>query len=298
MAVSNVVAATTNALAPASSVTAAAANTPYNSTVSLESGIYTITCASSTIAEVAFYSGNTFLTSAKTVSGTVSVNISSAATNVSYFINTGTNIVISMQKTGSLFSNTAPSGTLDTLTTSGTYTQTGKAWVVCVGGGGSGAGNSSGWSGGGGGSGGVASGVTNLTGSLSYTVGAGGAGGVSGQGTAGGTTTFGSVSATGGQPGGIGSYNTGGLGGSPGGGQGAGYTNQTNYASAAPDYSFVKTGTTGGGRGSGYGPYGSGIGTGGADSLPGTGYGSGGGGNTATANCTAGGPGVIYVLRY
>lgn len=298
MGLSTFPSATTNALAPASSVTAAAANTPYNSTVSLEAGIYTITCASSTLAEVAFYSGNTFLTSAKTVSGTVSVNISSAATNVSYWINTGTNIVISMQKTGSLFSNTAPSGTLDTLTTSGTYTQTGKAWVVCVGGGGSGSAFYGGWSGSGGGSGGVASGVVNLTGSLSYTIGAGGTGGVTAFGTAGGTTTFGSVSATGGQPGGAGSYNTGGAGGSPGGGSGAGYTNQTNYASAAPDYSFVKTGTTGGGRGSGYGPYGSGIGTGGADNSPGTGYGSGGGGSTGSVTSFAGAPGVIYVLRY
>lgn len=297
MAVSNIVAATINALAPATSVTATAAQTPYNSTVSLESGIYTVTCASSTIAEVSFYSGNTLLTTVKTASGTVNANLSSAATNVSYWTNTGTNIIINMSKIGTLFTNTAPSGTLDTLTTSGTYTQTGKAFVVVVGGGGAGAGYSNGWAGAGGGSGGVASGVTTLTGSLSYTIGAGGAAAV-GVGSAGGTTTFGLVSATGGGAGGAGSYNTGGTAGSPGGGAGAGYNNQINYASAAPDYTFVKTGTTGGGRGSGYGPYGSGIGTGGADNAVGTGYGSGGGGSTGSTTGYAGQPGVIYVLRY
>jgi hypothetical protein len=291
-------AATINALAPATSVTSTAANTAYNSVVSLDAGIYTVTCASSTIAEVSFYSGNTLLTTVRTASGTVNANLSSAVTNVSYWTNTGTSVIINMSKIGSLFTNTAPSGTLDTLTTSGTYTQTGKAFVVAVGGGGAGGGNIGGWSGAGGGSGGVASGVTTLTGSLSYTIGAGGTAGVNVIGGSGGTTTFGLVSATGGSPGGVGSYNTGGAGGLPGGGAGAGYNNQTNYASSSPDYVFVKTGTTGGGRGSGYGPYGSGIGTGGADSAVGSGYGAGGGGSTASTTGTAGQPGVIYVLRY
>ena len=125
------------------------------------------------------------------------------------------------------------SGTLDTITTSGTYNQTGPAYVVADGGGGNGGnanGNYNGASSGGGGAGGITASFYQLTGSTSVTI--GGAGG--------GTTTFGNLSAAGGNNGGNGEGG-GGSGGAAGGsfgsagGNGASGRNQVNGGGTAPN---------------------------------------------------------------
>ena len=188
-------------------VSAAATGTVYSSALALSAGVYTITCASSTVANVEFFNGTTYIGTATTVSGTVSYNLASAATRITYYINTGSNITIGILQTGNPVT-AAVSGTLDTITSTSTYTATGNtgvAYVVVVGGGGGGgAGRTNDtYSGaGGGGSGGVSSSISSLTGNVSVTIGTGGNGGAAGatagNGNAGGATTFGNITANGG----------------------------------------------------------------------------------------------------
>lgn len=304
-------------------ITVPNANTLYAATTNIVAGLYRVTCASGTITNLAFFDGSTLLGTATTSSGTVDFNLGTKATKITVYTNTGSNIIVTATFLAEAIAINA-SGTLDTLTTTQTYTQTGPAYVVVVGGGGGGGSSNAGGAGGGGGSGGVNSGYILLTGSTSVTIGAFGVGspsGTNGTGTTGGTTTIGSISATGGTGGAYGgdpSNNSGGgAGGTPGGGAGGGAQSdgnpgQNGTASSAPTFLFVKTGTTGGGGGGGQtatsSGAGSGIGTGGRGGrgtygaeLPtaGTGYGAGGGGagrfySGAGAN---GAPGVVYVLR-
>lgn len=309
-------------------VSATSANTLYSSAITLKAGVYTITCASTTVASLDFYSGTTYIGSTQTVSGTVSYNLASDATRIAYYTNTGSNITIGILQTGNPVT-TAVSGTLDTLTSSTTYTQTGNtglAYVVVVGGGGGGGSATSSYScGGGGGSGGVQSSTYALTGSISVTIGAGGNGSsTSATGNAGGATIFGNLTSNGG--GGGSSFNSGGndqasggAPGSPGGayggssGQFVGSPGGAQSASTASAYNFVVSGTTGGGGGGKWGPgvsngwaggsgSGSGIGTGGNGSTntaggAGNGYGSGGGGGCSGYSGGAGKPGVVYIVR-
>lgn len=308
-------------LNPTYSVTAAAANTLYSSQTNFSTGVYVITCASGTISKVTFFNGNAPVVTATTSSGTTTINLSTAATRIDYFTNTGTDVIITITNTASVPIFGGVSGTLDTITaTTSTYAPAaGRAWCVVVGGGGAGGSSTGGYGTKGGGSGGINGGAVELTGSnMTVTVGAGGiaqksastAAGV--QGGNGGTTTFGTISATGGQGGG-GCYtgndqgNYGGAGGTPGGGEG-GYSYQQPSASLASPLLFVKTGTTGGGSGANFSgggagtAAGSGIGTGGQayDSAnPGnpSGYGGGGAGSQSGGTGSNGGPGVVYVLR-
>ena len=244
-------------------VTATSANTVYSASGSFSAGTYTVTTSNAAVvAHLSFTSASGMVGTGVTVSGTASVTVSSEATGVQYLITSSSSIIINFEKTGTnLTYGAASGGVLSTLTSSGTFTGTGIGYVVVVGGGGGGGYSSSHT----GGSGGISSGIVNLTGSLAYTVGTGGGSGIwahygGSPGGSGGTTTFGTVSATGG-----GGSTTGwsggsanGAGGSPGGVAGG--------ASAASPASWVVSGATGYGNGA--------------------------------APTSAGGDGVIYVLRF
>jgi hypothetical protein len=271
----------------------------------ITAGVYRFTCVSSTVATIYFYNGSALLTTAVTSSGTVDVSLSTAPTKVAFFTNTGSNVLITFTFLAAPLSSGA-NGTVDTLTTSQTYTQTGPAFVVVVGGGGGGAGTNSsygGYKGGGGGSGGVQSSTYTLTGSTVVTIGAAGnKSGTGNDGNAGGATTFGNLTSNGG--GGGSPYEGGGLGGTPGGVDGGKYNYSAGQESTASSYPFVVSGTTGSGsKGGDSRTYGSGIGTsgpGGANGGDATGYGSGGGGGGNGGTNSTGGngrPGVVYVLR-
>jgi len=288
----------------ASSITCISANILYAGSVSLDPAIYTITCASSTIANVEFFSGiSTLITTATTSSGTVSINLASAADRVRIWTNTGSNIVVTITKTAGALTNNF-SGTLDTITTIGSSTYTGTStsgygYVLLSGGGGGGCGRDSGINEGvgGGGSSGCYTGVVALTGSMAVVIGAAGVGGSSSgtSGTAGGSSTFAGVTVTGGGGGGPGR-----AGGTAG--------NGTNAEAGTTVSSGSYPGGNGGSiisprsfiNGGGY------VGTGGAGGFgaggDGTGYGSGGaGGSKNNGPATAGGngrPGVLYVLRF
>jgi hypothetical protein len=196
----------------ASSLTATTSNTLYEGLVSLQPAIYTITCTSGTVAKVQFFSNaTTLITTATTISGTISINLSTTADRVRLWTDTGSNVVVTITKTASALTNVF-SGTLDTITTTGTYTGTstsGYGYVVLVGGGGGGAGGNGGgfMAGIGGGGGGVAEAIVALTGSMAVVIGTGGAGGANGggggwgAGSTGGTSTFAGLSAVGGAAG-------------------------------------------------------------------------------------------------
>lgn len=289
----------------ASAITAASANTMYEGRATFDPAIYTISCASGVITNFQFYSNvNTLITSGVTASGTVSISLASTADRIRLWTNTGSNTVVTITKTASALTNQF-SGTLDTITTSGTYTGTstsGYAFVILVGGGGAGGGVPNAWAGGGsGGPGGVGGKLVQLTGSMPVVLGAGGTGIVAQTGNSGGASTFAGMTAGGG-------------GGGPGGNtsaQGAtGSVTGADVSGGGVLYPFVINGTTGGGGVTGSGSTvpgsGSGIGTGGSgkSSTGGdaTGYGAGGGGAYSnTFGAFAGGagtPGVLYVLRF
>lgn len=310
----------------ASAITAAAANTIYEGRATFEPAIYTVTCASGTITNFQFLSGaGTVVTTGVTASGTVAINLASAADRVRLWTNTGTNIVVTFTKTAASMTNQIASSTLDTITTPGSSTYTGTstsgwAYAILVGGGGSGGGAGSGYTGaGGGGSGGVGGKLVQLTGSMPVFIGSGGAAPNAGvNGNPGTASTFGGMTAGGGGGGQTGNANPG-AGGtvtgadistSAGGGNTGASTGQSGGGGTTANlYPFVVNGTTGGGGGSGgnNGPSnggGSGIGTGGrggdvGTGNPGTGYGSGGGaGGTNPSGGGAGTQGVLYVLKF
>lgn len=303
----------------AKSVTIPTAGTLYSATTALSAGIYTITCASSTITNIEFYTGTTFISTATTVSGSITYNLGTDATSMRIYTNTGSNIVVNILLSGQSVS--AVSGTLDIITAStANYNQTGSVYVIAIGGGGGGGSYNSGYgAGGGGGSGGIHQGRAVLSGTTAITIGA--AGNVNG-GTAG-TTTVGNLftangggqgtppndNANGGGGGGGGAAGT--PGGGAGGNGGAHIINQGNSnapgqgaASSASQFSYVVSGTTGGGSGGNpqqtFNPavVGSGIGTGGNPITSPTGYGSGGAGKSVyTSGAQNGRDGVVYILR-
>jgi hypothetical protein len=322
--------------ATAQFVTCVSPNTLYSSTVSLSTGIYQITCTSSTIATLEFYSGTTYIGRATTVSGAVSYNLATAATRVAVSTNTGSDISVGIAKTGENVASI--SGTLDTITTSGTYNSnaTGPAYAIVVGGGGAGGSfsgarndyNSRGAVGGAGG--GLLATYLPALGS-SYTVVVGSGGNVvdtSGSaGNAGGTSNLVASAVTYTANGGNGGQNSTPNGPWPSalstGGTPSGYPGSNALAGPGGQntnpYNFVKVGNNGGGGNgqaasniTGNGPYpgaGSGIGTGGfgasdygANFNTGpSGYGAGGGagGNWSNSSRAAQGgtAGVIYLLR-
>jgi hypothetical protein len=292
-------------------------------------GVYTITTFPTTSqATVSFNNpdGSNFVTT--TVSGTVTVNVSFDSTNTYIYTDTGTNIVVTINNTAQSLSGVSLSGTLDTVTTTSTYNQTGKLLVVAIaGGGGGGSGGAttaSGWTNDeyGGGNGGR-SGTWAIFGpgfvntSQTVTIGAGGAkqpaltGAPTGtqEGSQGGTTSFGNLA--------VANNANVNLNVGQGGFTPPQSSNTSGPTASVPLYRNISNGTTGGGgfgaqSGSGgsdntQGGYGgrgpaagagSGIGTGGtgaanfnvAATAP-TGFGSGGGGGygrTSRYNGSAG----------
>jgi hypothetical protein len=298
----------------ANSITATSANTLYQGLVSLDPAIYTITCATSTVAKIEFYSGaGTFITNAVTSSGTVTINLASSADRVRLWTDTGSNIVVTITKTASALTSNF-SGTLDTVTATGTYTGTstsGFGYAVLIGGGGSGM-VGYGGGGGGGGGGAIVEKVVALTGSMSVTIGAGATGYTTAAGDVyapgGGSSAFAGMTAGGGS-GAAGSSGDGGPGGSASGGTynttGTTGSNRNNGIGGAgasvivPNYKFVAsqpgTGGAGGATANAVGAAGTGYGSGGGGG--GGQYAPSGGGNFA-GNAGGGRPGVLYVLRF
>jgi hypothetical protein len=297
--------------ATAFSGTATTSGVLYEAAQSLNPGVYRITCVSSTISTVQFFSGNTFVGEATTSSGTIDVNIGSAVNKIRFFTNTGSSIIVTITLLASALSTSTFSGTLETLTSTQTYTQTGAAYVVVVGaGGGGGAYTTNGdYRSTGAGSGGINTGFILLNGNTSVTIGSQGNAGIGGgnnaqSGNTGGTTSFGSLTANGGE-GGHYDRNIRALGGTPGGAAGGGswyyFGNGIDGIASSPSgYPFVKTGTTGSGAGSGTTGSntgaGSGIGTGGTLNSVASGYGAGGVGGRGN-NAGNGTQGVVYLMR-
>lgn len=293
--------------------------TGYALAQSFAPGIYSITCVSSTNVTIAFYNGTTLLTTVATVSGSVTAVLGSAATSIVYWANTGSNIALNITLTGLALPTGSASGTLDTIASSGTYTQTGRAIVFAVAGGAGGGVAQSQYVGGVGGVSGGFAGPTmiQLTGSVSVTIGAGG-----NSASAGGATTFGSLTANSGGTGAVGGGNAslnvnlnfpnnGNAGGTTG-ANGAPVISGTTGGGGGGGSWYPGSGSSGGaggGTGStnvaigsgGNGGNGSNTSVGGAGNS-GTGYGGGGGGAGMGSNGSgaggAGRQGVVYVLRF
>lgn len=314
--------------------TATTSNTLYTATADFEPGIYRVTCATSSVAVIQFFGSNgTLLLTATTVNGTVDINLASAATNISFRVDTGSTVLVNVTLIGNVVSSNAPSGTLDTITSSGTYNTTGRLWVFALGGGGGGgSAPNSGNAGAAGGGGATAadSGPSYYLTTTPTTVVIGSAGnsfnirstnanasvnlGYAPNANAGGTTTFGNLTSLGGRAGGTASNSFNSSPGNIGGGSGFGWGGVGNAANSTAPWMLLP-GTNGGGgaggdnnNGSGWGGGGSGIGTGGTgggtnvSATAATGYGAGGGGSGSIASDAripggAGSPGVVYVLR-
>jgi len=281
--------------------------TTYSAAVDLAPAIYSVTCTSSTIANVIFADASgAVIASGATTSGTVSFNLATTAKSIKYFINTGSNIQINVQATGAAVTYGA-SGTLQTITTSQTLDFTGGAFAVCVQAGYHG----TQWDGGegnrslGGRSGSLIGGIVSVTANVtSVTVGA----------APGGHTSIGSLTTANAGA----TYGNGGQSFSYGYGDDSGSTVGSASSSIATlGYSVVlpntPNATTGGGGGGGYNSGraggGSGIGTGGNGGAgsgggggAGSGYGSGGGGGSVGwAGRGAGGAGaqgVVYLVKF
>jgi hypothetical protein len=326
MAISNLV--TLDTSTPGTKAgTAAEAHILYTAISDIPIGVYNITCIDTTITKVEFYNGTSLVTSQETLSGIVSFNLGTACTSIRFWTNTGTDVVVSLVYVASPLSTSTFSGTLDIVTTTSTYNETGQGYAVLIGGGGGGsAAFATDGGGGGGGSGGVLStGLIDLIGSMPIVIGTGGDGANTsgGVGNAGNATTFAGFTANGGgagnaSTGGNNQAGGGGAAGTPGGGAGGNGQlgnsagGQNGFASTIPNYSFVVSGTTGGGGGGtvngAYSGGGSGIGTGGAgahnNNQPATspnGYGSGGGGGGGSPSLvasTGGNPGAVYIFRF
>lgn len=292
--------------------------TKYEIVKTINPGIYTMTTFPTTsVARISgFNEDNTVFSEQYTTSGTVSINFSKKVINPHISIDNGTNSLVTLTYVSALLSGTSIIGTLDTITTTGTYNQTGKLYVLCIGGGGGGGAagtNGEGRSGGGGGPQVSKFVYTNTP--TSVTIGAGGNGSSTKNvgGSTGGDSLFGNLVGTGSGGG------AGGGGAPDGAGRGTdnigGTRGENGYAIAAQTKSI--TILTNGGGGGGNNPSnntrtnggGSGIGTGGQGGIPnaagltGTGYGAGGGGGCGTTGPNtshsggAGTAGVVYVLR-
>lgn len=197
--------------------------------------------------------------------------------------------------------------TLDSITNTSTYNQTGYGIVAVVGGGGGGGGQSIDDYRHGGGAGGGAGYLTKryveLNGSIPVVIGAGGVVGNSqAAGNSGGSTSFGDITANGGLGGGGGGFGApvGGIGSSQGGRGGGGGGHPVGPAlpgstdgalSSIPINPIRNSGSSGTAPGGAGGIYASGAGS---NTL---GRGGGGGGGVA-ASGNNGGPGAVYVLRW
>jgi len=297
--------------------TIAAANTQYKYTDNFSTGVYRLTSGSSgVVGKFIFYNNSSVIGTGTTVSGTVDFNLATAATSIIMYAESGTDNQFAIEKVGDSAAVSSLSGTLDTLTNTQTYNQTGLLAVIAIGGGAGGGGTyqTTNAAGAGGDAGSLASYIGYVNTSTSVTIGAAGTGGPANgngndgnaKGNSGGQTSFGNLAVA---AGGVASNSwVGGTTGGQGGGPNIGAAGSGGVV--ANPFLSVKSGTNGGGGGGGRATGagnggGSGIGTGGAGgntnnaAVAGTGYGSGGGGGRTTpvqvgADGTAG---VVYVLR-
>ena len=297
----------------AKSYTVPAALTKYRVVQTFTPAIYTITTSPTTSqATIQFYDSSNTIGSTSTISGTITYNLASTANAFYINLDAGSGTIVTLTPVASALSGTTLSGTLDTITTTSTYNQTGQLFVGAFGGGGGGASggtnqisgyNAAGGGGGGGGSGFWSSGIYFVNTSTSISIGASGNGGAKGlnPGNAGGTTNFGNlVSAAGGNGGNV----VAGQGGGGGGGAGAGgstssaYNNSTPGGNGAPSITvnpeLTGNSTTGGGAGGGnsWNSGGNNGGTGGGSGIGTGGNGGNWGENSNTAN--AGNAGTGY----
>jgi hypothetical protein len=287
----------------------------YKLSRNFDAGVYSITTSPSTSnATISFFDSNEAINlTTQTTSGSLTYSLASEKPGAYISVDSDASTLVIFELTSINLVSNSISGTVDTITSSGTYNSTGKLYVLAVGGGGAGqCGFASGnYAGGRGGNGGASTSSIIYTNTpTSITIGSGGNLNTAQQnrtigalGNAGGTTSFGNlVTAVGGftEVGGSGSYTA----------------SQPEVINYALDVYAGNNG--GGGSGSGDAPYppviangtGSGIGTGGTggamvggDASAATGYGAGGGGGAgirsgnAAGKPTAGTAGVVYVLR-
>jgi hypothetical protein len=258
------VASTSSSGVTSSAITVTSSYLLHQATLALNPGIYTISCASATITYFELLSdATTVVYSGQTVSGTLSFNLATATDRIRLYINTGTNVVVTIALTANALTNTF-SGTLDTISTTSQYTGTSASGLgyamVSGGGGGGGFGNHADFSAGAGGGGGTASKLISLTGAMSVVLGAGGNGSAgSGSGFAGGQSTFGGMTANGGNGGSQNSFGGAGGGGSGGTASGGAINNTGNSGGSshsvgspgAVGYPFAIGGMAGGNGGNG-----------------------------------------------
>ena len=306
-------------------VTLPAANTLYNSSITLPIGTYAISVTPTT-SDVYYTLTDTSgipLANGYTTSGTGSVTVSSIANKCTMFTNAGTNVVFSVG-TSPVSKSVTSAGSIsatDTITATGNYTPAAAGWHYIIALGGGMGGSSGGTNGGYGGTGGTPAPLRHTYAYLSatpytVTIGGVGSGGTQNQadGNTGGPTSFHNYLTA---PGADRNYGTAYVGNGGNNGSGA------NAGGAAPNpYSSFKSGTTGGGGGGGGNAGtqsannggvggGSGIGTGGQGgghtalyndnsgltAYNANGYGAGGGGGGGRATGGNGSPGVIYILK-
>lgn len=311
MAISKLQPTNTSSSVSAQAISTTTANLQKKVLGSFNSGVYQISVSpASSTAIVQFVNGSTWIGQTTTSSGSINFNLASSADRILVQSN-NVGDVVTVNLIATVPVSSSISGTLDTITTTGTYNQTGLLWVLAFGGGGGGGGGKQNYAApsGGGNSGDLAMFYGNVTTSTTVTIGANGTGGAANSGgTAGGLTSFGTYAiAKGG--------NGGGLPDGPSGGTASGtsagtFTVASSGGVQANPFRAVKDGTTGAGASgqSGAG-YGSGIGTGGSGATGGgvnagnaTGYGAGGGGGATNNGSSpgaggAGTQGVVYVLR-
>ena len=121
----------------------------YKANTTLTPGIYTITSyPTSSVATVSGYDASNNFLSASTTGGTVTWNLTTTIANPMIYTNTGSNVIVTITLTAAPLTGSSVSGTLDTITTTSTYNQTGKLYVLAVGGGGDGTGYGAGGNGG------------------------------------------------------------------------------------------------------------------------------------------------------
>ncbi len=158
------------------------ANKQYQISQQFTPGVYTITTFPTTSQATLEFICGTSINLATTANGTVSYQLAETATNTILTTNTGSNVLVTITQTSAVVSGAEISGTLDTITSTGTYNQTGKLYVVAVGGGGGGgnAGTDSNfytYGGGGGGAGAYTSKLVYTNTATSITIGSAGTAG-------------------------------------------------------------------------------------------------------------------------
>jgi len=320
MAIQVLPAATSSTL-NADSYTVPEALKKYKIIKNFDAAVYTITTSPTSSEATVLFGGASSFPSTTTSSGAITYNLASSATNAFVSINTGTNVVVTITKVAAALSGAEMSGTLDTITSTGTYNQTGQLYVVAVGGGGGGGRGGSGYPNAnyryaaqGGRMGGVSGSLLYTNTATTITIGTAGNGStnIGVDGNSGGTTTFGNLVSGYGGSGGTGYIGAG----TSGKGGENGSNTYVNAVAGNIDNPTVINGSNGdggggGSLGAGGSGGGSGIGTGGAGGSGSgttgvagsnaTGYGAGGGGggcgNQNSASGGAGSPGVVYVLR-